>query len=305
VTDLLSQARVAARHGVRLGTVLRRYDIGFNQLRDVIAGEAERNGGYLQGRGLRELLRELTFTLERVLRELDYEYSREPENPPLSSDARLVNLVKRRLAGEPVAVPTYDFNARHIGVVIDGDEATQVLRAIAREVDGSLLRVRPDGGAVWAWIGSRRRADPADFEVLTSLGSRAGRIAFGEPGEGVTGWTRTHHQAREAFAYLMRDQLAVGRYADIAVRAAIERHDLSATSLRQLYVVPLEEQRDGGVVLLKTLRAYFSAGRNAAAAAAALGVKRQTISSRLRSIEVLLGRPLSACSTDLEIALRL
>jgi DNA-binding PucR family transcriptional regulator len=81
--------------------------------------------------------------------------------------------------------------------------------------------------------------------------------------------------------------------------------DLLTTSLRRLYLAPLSDERDGGAVLRETLRAYFAADRNGASAAAALRVTRQTVNNRLRVIEERLERPLSACATELEAALRL
>jgi DNA-binding PucR family transcriptional regulator len=81
--------------------------------------------------------------------------------------------------------------------------------------------------------------------------------------------------------------------------------DLLATSLRQLYLEPLAEERDGGETLRETLRAYFAAERNVSSAAAALSVNRHTVTSRLRTIEKRLGRPLSTCATEIDAALRL
>ena len=51
------------------------------------------------------------------------------------------------------------------------------------------------------------------------------------------------------------------RYVDVALQAAIVRDDLLATSLRQIYLAPLEKARDGGEVARETLRAYFAAER--------------------------------------------
>jgi DNA-binding PucR family transcriptional regulator len=87
--------------------------------------------------------------------------------------------------------------------------------------------------------------------------------------------------------------------------AAVGRDELLAGSLRQLYLAPLEQTRDGGRVARRTLRAYFRAERNVSSTAAALGVDRRTVTNRLRAIEELLGRPLGSAATDLEIALRL
>ncbi|HWC47817.1 MAG TPA: helix-turn-helix domain-containing protein, partial [Solirubrobacterales bacterium] len=92
---------------------------------------------------------------------------------------------------------------------------------------------------------------------------------------------------------------------DVAVLASLLRDDLGATSLRQLYLEPLESMRDGGKAARETLRAYFATQRNVSSTAAALGVDRRTVTNRLRAVEELFGRPLADFATDLEMALRL
>jgi len=57
--------------------------------------------------------------------------------------------------------------------------------------------------------------------------------------------------------------------------------------------------------LRKTLRAYFTTGRNITSAASALGVSRQTVGNRLRVIEEKLGRTIESCAPEIEVALRL
>ena len=83
------------------------------------------------------------------------------------------------------------------------------------------------------------------------------------------------------------------------------QEDTLAASLRSLYLEPLEAERDGGATLKETLRAYFRAERNVSSAAGALGVNRNTIASRLRTVEERLGRSLATCGADLEVALDL
>ena len=83
------------------------------------------------------------------------------------------------------------------------------------------------------------------------------------------------------------------------------KDEVLTASLREIYLAPLEAGRDGGAIDRETLCAYFAAGRNGRAAAAALSVSRQTVSSRLRSVEEKIGRSLLACGSDLELALRL
>jgi DNA-binding PucR family transcriptional regulator len=57
--------------------------------------------------------------------------------------------------------------------------------------------------------------------------------------------------------------------------------------------------------LRETLRAWFAAGQNAAATAAALGVHEQTVAARLRAVEERTGAPPAARRAELETALRL
>src|SRR5205085_10983649 len=56
--------------------------------------------------------------------------------------------------------------------------------------------------------------------------------------------------------------------------------------------------------LRETLSAYFSAGHNAAATAARLGVHEQTVALRLRAVEERTGYPVVSRHTELDTALR-
>jgi len=77
------------------------------------------------------------------------------------------------------------------------------------------------------------------------------------------------------------------------------------TSLHEKYLLPLSAGPDGGQVLRATLRTYFKAERNSSAAAAALGVTRQTVTSRLKMAEQRIGQPLGDCDIALIAALSL
>lgn len=300
---LLAQARLAARHDVSLGTVLRRYGIGAHQINDQIVTEATRDPRLL-GDHLQQILREQALILGRVLLELEHEYGREEPHRLDSHSERLADLVKRRLAGELVdtSILDYPFDRHHLGVVTTSGDSETRLRDLAKSVDGRLLLVRPDSDRVWAWIGTRHRVHADQLCAGERLPADV-RLSLGESGSGPLGWGQTHRQAQEAFQYALSEGSSV-RYADIALRAAIEQNDLAAHSLRQIYVVPLETHA-GGDVLIETLRAYFAADRKTASAQATLKVSRQTIWKRLHAAETILRKPLTACCPDLEIALRL
>jgi len=95
------------------------------------------------------------------------------------------------------------------------------------------------------------------------------------------------------------------RYADIAVLTPWLQDPDRARSLIELYLSPLENQKDGGAVSREALRAYFEAGRNVSAAACQLGIDRRTLAYRLRATEECLGYQLDTHLAGLWVALRL
>src|SRR4029077_15954907 len=97
-------------------------------------------------------------------------------------------------------------------------------------------------------------------------------LAIGEPAEGLAGWRQSHRQGAAAFNVARRRWKPIVRYADVALLASAMQDELLVSSLRQLYLEPLEAERDGGRVARETLRAYFGTERNVSSAAAALGV---------------------------------
>jgi hypothetical protein len=220
--------------------------------------------------------------------------------------------VEKLLSGELLDTSRlgYDFDLHHLAVVAVGPRAEQAASVLA--FGSSSLTVRPDGGAVWAWLGRREPFPPDELEALGTSGRRRSgsraepetRLAIGEPGQGLSGWRRSHHQARAALPVALRGQSPVIRYADVAMLATVLKDELLMSSLQTLYLEPLDGGRDGGEELRQTLRAYFAADRNVSAAAAAVGVTRQAVARRLRSAEERLGRPIAAWGPDLEIALR-
>jgi hypothetical protein len=305
--SLLAQARLAARNSISLETVLRRYFAGYTLLSDFLIEEAE-DGDLLRGTALKRLLRDQATLFDRLLATVSEEYAREVNARPDTSEQRRVGRIERLLAGELLDTSdlAYGIDAFHTGAIATGAGAAETLRELAQMLDRRLLLVRPDEQTAWAWLGSRRRADPLDLERLASSREpRNVKLALGEPGEGLAGWRLTHRQAAAALPIALRGGDRLVRYADVALLASALQDDLLATSLRQLYLAPLEAERDGGEVARETLRAYFDADRNISSAAAALGVNRHTVASRLRAIEQRLKTTLDSRAPDIEAALRL
>jgi len=304
---LLSQARLAARSGVSLDTVLRRYVAGHALLSDFAFEEAARADA-LDPSELKRLMRLLAAVVDTLLAAVSDAYVEEAERRPQSAERRRAELIERLLNGEPLdpSELRYDLGVHHLGLLVAGPGKSQAAESLARLLHARPLTLVREEGVLWAWLGRRAPFDPDELLALAEeVSSAEVVIALGEPGEGRAGWSLTHRQARAAFQVAARSHRTPVRYADVALLASVLQDDLLSASLRALYLESLEADRDGGAALRETLSAYFATERNVSSTAAALGVTRNTVASRLRKVEQRIGRPLNLCGTDLEVALRL
>lgn len=304
---ILAQSRLAARRGTPLETVLRRYLAGHAVLGDLVAEEAERRA--VPPALLRRVLRAQAAETDRVLAVISTTYRQEAEAArPVSGDRRRTARVRRLLDGElldPVGFG-YDLERWHVGMVARGPAAGEALAALTTYADATRLIVPGDDGLLWAWLGFRDRPDPLATTCTPPVIPVDGpRVGIGEPARGHPGWRLTHEQAHAALSVAPRGGDPVARYADVALLAAALRDELLAASLRTLYLDPLEADGGNGEVLRGTLRAYLDADRNVSSAAAALGVNRNTVTNRLRAIEMRIGHLRPSVLGSLSIALQL
>ncbi len=304
--QLLGQARLAARSGVSLEAVLRRYAAGHSLLADTLLDEAVAAG--IGAADLKSALRTLAARYDRVVAAVSEEYGREAEEDPQSFERRRYALLRRLLAGEPLDASElgYEFDAYHLAVVGSGSAAAQALADLGEHLDRRLLLAEPDEQSAWAWLGGRRPFECEELGFISSVARPEGSVlACGEPGHGLGGWRLSHRQATAALPVAQRGPVTLVHYTTVALLASVLQDDLLATSLRQGYLAPLEQERDGGATAKDTLRAYFGAAGNVSSAAAALGVNRATVRSRLIAIEERLERSLESASAEIEVALRL
>lgn len=304
---LLSQARLAARSGVSLDTVLRRYLAGHALLDDFLIEEADRFDR-IGPNVLKRLLRTQAAIVDRLLAAVAKAYTEEAESRPKGLVRQRAERIERLLDGEPLDTTSlgYEFGTHHIALLAHGSGAAQVIRSLGTLNGSQVLSVPREDEVHWAWLGSRRPQDPGELCRWAKLHAPSEvRLALGEPGQGMTGWRLSHRQARAALSIALRRGEQAIRYADVALLAAAMTDELLASSLQRLYLEPLDALPDGGEVPRETLSAYFAAGQNTSSAAAALGVNRGTVTKRLRVIEASLGRSLSACSAELTVSLGL
>ncbi len=304
-SPVAAQARRAARGGIGLDTVLRRYAAGDRLLTEFIMDEA----ASIPSAALRQVLRAQGPTIDRVMAAVAAEYMSELELVRRSPSQRVAERVQRLLAGDAsldAAELDYEFEAWHLGLVVTGARADVAARTLAAGLSRQVLVVVRGDDSAWAWLGGHERLLVDDVERYLSAGVLGDiSLAVGEPRQGLDGWRLTHHEAQAARLVMLRRPQPLTRACDVVLLAAVLRDDPLAKSLRETYLVPLDEHGDSGLGLRETLRAYFAAGFNAATAAAALEVDRHTVQRRLRKVEEALGRLLHTCHAELAVALSL
>jgi hypothetical protein len=303
--ELPAQARAAARSGVGLETVLQRYFAGYTVLVDYAIEEADASG-LLDNVALRELLRGQGVVFERLIAEVSSDYRRESSGRLRSNEQRRADRVRRLLAGELIDSTdlAYELEDWHIGAVAAGEGAADALQGLASSLDRRLLLIRRDDGTIWCWLGARKEVDQEKvYGRIAEEWPEEMRLAVGEPARGRAGWRLSHRQASMAFPLARPHHSPFIRYCEVALAASVLQDDLLSSSLRQLYLDPLSQERDGGRCLRETLRAYFAAERNLSSTSAALAVNRHTVKNRLQRVESALGRDLRSCNAELEAAL--
>lgn len=305
--ELSMQARHAARNGISVDTVLRRYFVGYTLLGDFVIEVAE-DDALSHGSGLQQVLRDKAVLLDHLVVIVSEEHSRELRGRARTTAQRRAENVRRLLRGELIDLAElhYELDAWHVGAIAAGPGAAELLRELANAGDRRLLTVPARQGVIWGWLGGRRRVTTEHMAELAKAALQAETsLALGEPAHALDGWRLTHRQASSALPIAQRRAGRLVRYADVALLASVLRDEVLARSLEEIYLAPLTRGQTDGAALRQTLRAYFEAGRNVASAAAAMGLSRQTVHSRLHVVEERVGRTLDSCAAELETALEL
>jgi len=257
--------------------------------------------------------------VDRLLREWWAEHDRSAGG----AAARRATVVRRLLAGEDDDV---DHAAAALGFALDrtvcaavlwdtgGGDPQESLAALERVADviaraagtTPALTVPVDEGGLWTWAGA---ASPPDLDGLAAAARgavRAGQsVAFGTPAAGLRGFRVGHAEARQArrVAELSGRPPGVVRYDEVeAVSLLAEDVERLARFVRRT-LGDLAVVGEPAARLRRTLRVWLATGGSAPAAAARLGVHKNTVLYRVHRADGLLPRPVDTDRLSLELAL--
>lgn len=302
-TAVARQARRAARSGIPLETVLRRYHAGDRLFYEWIAGAADDLPAY----SLQEIVRTQGNVADHLTAGVAEEYNRELERSRQSPTQRLSERVRALLEGERDSDSSLPYNLHgwHLGLIGSGAGIEEAIREAARQADRQVLCVQGiSDGRVWAWLGGR--AKPAIRALERMLETRVptgASLCLGEIRRGLEGWRLTHAEAQIALQVALHKTSAITRSRDVMLLSAIIRDPRLTESIVETFIRPLEGKSGKGAVLRETLRAYFGADQNAATTAQRLTVDRGTVRRRLTSVETLLGLKIDNYGPQLQVAL--
>jgi hypothetical protein len=297
-------ARQDAQCGVGLEAVIRRCMAFDRRMTEFIVEEAEG----MPPKALRRIMQAWGAHIDRLVQLISREYECELERLQQSPGQRLAEWVQRVVDGEDPVEETgdaYRFDAWHLAMIVPAGIGEHELHGFAARLEAqSLIVPRADDG-YWVWLGRQQPISYAEVKrQLPAEPSRGLTAALGEARWGVTGWRVSFREAQAAQQVLKHQSREVVRCGQVALVAALMRDELLCRALVDAYLRPLDGPGTTGSTLRKTLRAYFAAGGNTAAAAASLGVDRHTIHRRLRKVEERLDEFVDACHAELEIALQ-
>jgi hypothetical protein len=307
--DLVLEARASARARVPLEALLRTYRIGHAVTWEALIDEVARVVPESADRQtVLRLLSRFTFAyVDLVLPVVTSEYEAERGRQARRSDQRRLDQVLMILNGTVVDAGDlgYDLRAWHLGLIAWGDGAAAAVQQVAEELARPVLCVRTAEGTAWGWIGGRSRPRRDTWERIRGARLPDGvSVALGTGLRGISGFRRTHRQARDARQVGMALRNRVTRYSDVAVDALALRDPDAARAYVDEMLGALKSAKNSDV-LRDTLEAYLGWGLNASSAAKSLGVNDRTVAYRLKVFEELSGLSLIAQRFEVEAAMRL
>ncbi len=217
-------------------------------------------------------------------------------------------LEERRVSAELGGYPLSEHHTAFIVTPSDPSHTLEDLEEAYRELASALslrraLVLRPGGRQVWSWAATRRPMQLDSDLASSALAAHGMRTAVGTSKSGLPGFAASHHQARRALAVVHPNRKGGHRYNQIEMLALLGCDEAVDDFVRRT-LGRLAGSRDHLSRLRQTLATYLESGGSVDRTAHELSVHRNTIRYRLQQAGALLGRDVSAMSSELAIALR-
>ena len=320
-------ARRLAQRGVPVNALVRAYRLGQDSFlrRCLEELEHESPAGFASAVA-QQVVAVTSLYIDQITERVVTVYEEERDRWLLNRHAARIARINELLNGHDIDIEAveatlgYRLRQRHLGLIAwveaqqGQGEALGHMERLASTLGGRTrcgerpLFVPRDELSAWIWLplGQRSHIDHATLEHAPRSGEPHIRISAGEPGEGVNGFRKTHHQALQAHTVALT---AGSHLSGTVVFSELGAVPLMCTNLDDtrtwvsdvLGSLALDDEPRAR--LRDTLRTFLQCGSSYTLAASQLGMHKNTIQYRLRKAQEELGRPVRDRRLDLEIAL--
>jgi DNA-binding PucR family transcriptional regulator len=188
------------------------------------------------------------------------------------------------------------------------EPAVAALTAAAGQGRPLILADGPNQLTGWTHLAHARQPPAVALAEATAAAAPRVHVALGGVGAGLEGFRQSREQAeraRDVAQIAQRPPPSFTRFRDVALVDLLSRDLAAAQALVRDELGELSTRGERSAVLRRTLLAYLTARGSHVAAAAALGVHRNTALQRLRRAEELRGQPAGVHGPELLAALLL
>lgn len=252
----------------------------------------------------------------------------EKERWARSAVAQRAEEIKLILGGRPLDEQRtsqrlrYELGRRHLAFVVFAEEAGdtedagsvlgQAASAVGRALGCANPLVVPAGRSMvsgWATLPEGEvDAVGVTKPLAAALAKARARVAFGEPGNGVEGFRRSHEEALTARRVAVLAHRSAGsrvRFDDVALTALLTSDLNEARRYVARELGPLAQDTDAMRRLVATVRVFLEEGASFVRAARRLSVHENTVAYRVKRAADLLGHAIDEGALRLHVALLL